>query len=296
MSQVRTQMLFLDQIRLDERVQSRAKLDEPTIVRYVESLTEGAEPPPLIVYDDGQDLWLADGNHRYHAMSRAGRDQALCEIRKGTIMDAKVCAAGSNAFHGLPRSTADKRRSVLMLLEEQQFAKLSDRELARMTNTSHPFIATVRRDLSGSDTRCDEDHRPRVVTRGGTTFLQNTANIGHKCEPQPPEPQDDQEPAAEDPGDPLPDDAPLASIQTMVQRVRQQVQDLCAKPLGAFLHHQAIDADLKNVWNQIKYARPHAACPYCKGQQPNVQSCRACKKLGWVPQQIFKLAPAEMRA
>jgi hypothetical protein len=54
-------------------------------------------------------------------------------------------ALAANQTHGLRRTQADKRRSVELAIE--QWAIESDRQIAKLTGTTHPFVAKVRREL-----------------------------------------------------------------------------------------------------------------------------------------------------
>jgi hypothetical protein len=65
--------------------------------------------PPVIVYFDGDDLWLADGFHCYHAYRAAGVDKELAEVRTGTLRDVVLYSVRANAVHGLRRSNRCNR-------------------------------------------------------------------------------------------------------------------------------------------------------------------------------------------
>ena len=60
--------------------------------------------PPVIVFREGDDYWLADGFHRVAARRQAGIRHIEAEIREGTKRDAVLYAAGANAHHGLRRT------------------------------------------------------------------------------------------------------------------------------------------------------------------------------------------------
>jgi hypothetical protein len=53
-------------------------------------------------------------------------------------------AAGANATHGRPRSTADKRCAVLKLLNDYEWCIWSDREIARRCHVGHQLVAELR--------------------------------------------------------------------------------------------------------------------------------------------------------
>jgi hypothetical protein len=68
------------------------------------------------------------------------------------------------------------------LLEDAEWGKWSDREIARRCNVSRELVGDLRPSSVISD-RCENE--PRKVERNGTVYTQNTANIGRKPEPEP---------------------------------------------------------------------------------------------------------------
>src|SRR4051812_18892617 len=109
-------ILAISFIRTDGGTQSRIQLHADTITDYAERIGDGAVFPPVVVFYDGADHWLADGFHRVEAHRQAGRDSVEAEVKQGTKRDALLYAVGANATHGLRRSNADKRRAVMVML------------------------------------------------------------------------------------------------------------------------------------------------------------------------------------
>jgi len=143
----------LKKIRTDGGTQLRAKLSEKVIEEYAAAMRKGhrAEFPPLVVFFDGTDYWLADGHHRYHAAQQAIHgvryDTFDCEVHRGSRREAIIYAAGANATHGLRRTNADKHRSVMALLDDPELGdrqRYSDRVLAQMASVSQPFVSKLR--------------------------------------------------------------------------------------------------------------------------------------------------------
>jgi hypothetical protein len=95
-----------------------------------------------------------------------------CEVRQGTIRDAILYSVGANANHGIRRTNADKRRSVLRLLNDGEWGKWSDRKIADQCGVSHTFVAQVRVGSSGNGCQIDDE---RKVERGGTVYTMKTA-------------------------------------------------------------------------------------------------------------------------
>jgi hypothetical protein len=139
--------MLISSIRRDGGTQIRAALDEATIARYVEALQARDKFPPVRVWFDGCDNWLSDGFHRVEAALRAGHKRIEAEVIKGERRAAIYDACGANATHGLPRSNADKRRSIETLLADADWSKRSDRMLAQHAGVSHTYVAEVRESI-----------------------------------------------------------------------------------------------------------------------------------------------------
>lgn len=174
------QYIPLDQIRTDGGTQARAQLDPATVDDYAETwLTLSHrqngfdQMPPIVVYYDGTDYWLADGFHRVAAYQQfvdgrfasASPRGLQAEVRQGTRRDAVLYACGANAAHGLRRTNADKRRAVETLLRDEEWRQWSDSEIARRCQVDHKTVAAVRAELYPGNSQDS-----RTVTRGGTTY------------------------------------------------------------------------------------------------------------------------------
>jgi hypothetical protein len=84
-------------------------------------------------------------------------------------------SVGSNAEHGLPRTNADKRHAVTLLLNDEEWVQWSDREIARRCAVHHVFVGDMRRSLV---TVTSEKPAKTYTTKHGTTAMMNTENIG----------------------------------------------------------------------------------------------------------------------
>jgi ParB-like chromosome segregation protein Spo0J len=118
--------LGINLIQRDGGTQPRAKIHPLTVVEYAQDLEAGANFPPVVVFDDGTNYWLADGYHRVEAALSIGLTQIVAIVRHGTKREAVLYSVGANAKHGLRRSQADKRRSVMLLLEDEEWSQWSD--------------------------------------------------------------------------------------------------------------------------------------------------------------------------
>jgi len=162
--------------------QVRVSTNEATIAEYVESIESGAQFPPIIVYFDGENYWIADGWHRFFAHERSGCITILAEVRKGGEQDALQCGLGANSTHGLPRNNADKRNVVEIALAHPEWSKLSTREIADLCAVSHNLVAEVRRGLSPAD-KAAQNNQARQT--GENQFATKSAAIGTSMFPSP---------------------------------------------------------------------------------------------------------------
>lgn len=160
-------------IRIDGGTQSRAQLDPQAVADYSESVAGGAVFPPVVVFFDGSEYWLADGFHRMAAFTQAGSDQIDVEIRQGTRREAILYSVGANEDHGLRRTNEDKRRAALTLLNDEEWKQWSDREIARRCNVSDRFVNNLRQIAVTANIRSDDQpaERTYINKHGGTSKL-----------------------------------------------------------------------------------------------------------------------------
>jgi Holliday junction resolvasome RuvABC endonuclease subunit len=136
-------------------------------------MQQGYSFPPVVVFYDGSDYWLADGFHRVEAATRTGWPEIEVELKLGSRRDAILYAVGSNATHGLKRTPADKRHAVQLLLKDEQWCQWSDRAIAKHTDTSHPLVAKVRVQVTGNISS-----ERTYITKHGTEARMDTSRIG----------------------------------------------------------------------------------------------------------------------
>jgi uncharacterized ParB-like nuclease family protein len=141
--------LKIDSIQTEAGTQTRAKINEDAVTEYAEAMENGAEFPPVTVFHDGTDYWMADGFHRIMAASRNGFVDIEAEVRKGTKRDALIYALGANTANGLRRTNDDKRRCVEIALKE--FPDWSDRRIAEACGVGNQLVGVVRSELQLCD-------------------------------------------------------------------------------------------------------------------------------------------------
>lgn len=153
----------ISKIKLHESLQSRSVMSQETIDEYTESLLDGVKLPGILVYFDENTYWLVDGYHRYFAHKKAGFKEIEAEIVQGTFRDAELRSTGVNYGHGLQRTNQDKRKAVMKLLNDLEWAEWSDREIARQCNVSNMTVIRIKKSL-------DIVNVEKKAIRNGTEF------------------------------------------------------------------------------------------------------------------------------
>jgi hypothetical protein len=131
-------------------------LNEDVVQEYAEAMRDErwdwASIKRPLVYTDGEsgDYWLADGFHRIEAAQRAGLTDYQVEVLKGDKRAAQLHAARANADHGLRRSRQDVQRAIELLLRDEEWAKWSDREIARHVHCDHKTVGATRGRLAAT--------------------------------------------------------------------------------------------------------------------------------------------------
>ncbi len=172
-------MLPIASLRTDGGTQPRASIDRGLIDDYGHDMQNGIIFPPVTVFYDGQDYWLADGFHRIGAVEWIGGKDIECEVHQGTREDAQWFSFGANREHGLRRTNEDKQRAVLAAMEHPNSAGKSDRAIALHCGVTHMMVSRWRDKVSG--TLC-QVARLVTVNRAGKTYQVDSSKMGRRRE------------------------------------------------------------------------------------------------------------------
>lgn len=160
-----TKDVELEKIDIYGGTQARVATNDEAVTTYAESMSEGVEFPPIIVFYDGAKYWLADGFHRFLAAQRSGRPSILAEVREGARTEALKFALGANSTNGIYRSNADKRNAVEIALEE--WPSLANTVLAELCKVSDDLVRRCRLEMEKLDRI---EPQTRVVGKDGKEY------------------------------------------------------------------------------------------------------------------------------
>ena len=113
---------------------------------YGERMKAGEKFPPIDVFFDGKDYWLADGFHRIQAYVMAVPGEAIeCNVFQGTLQDAQWHSYSVNKTHGVRRSNHDKERAVKLALAHPQRLEQKQYQIAGHCGVSEFLVRSTER-------------------------------------------------------------------------------------------------------------------------------------------------------
>ncbi|MFE0177296.1 ParB N-terminal domain-containing protein [Streptomyces sp. NPDC059002] len=131
---------------------------------HVEALAVVQTPlPPITVHR--QTMRVIDGLHRLRAAELRGQRKIAVRFFDGGDADAFVLAVESNVTHGLPLTTADRKRAAGRIIASHP--QWSDRMIASVSGIAPGTVADIRRRApggrTGEESRIGHDGRVRPI-------------------------------------------------------------------------------------------------------------------------------------
>lgn len=288
------QELLIENIRTDNGVQSRAKINEEYVAELADNLKAGAKLPPIDVFHDGSEYWASDGFHRIMAHVRCGKRTIKSTVHKGTHDDAVWASCSANQVHGLRRDNVDKNHAVRMALKIHP--EQSDRAIAVHVGVSNTMVSSARKHVSTVDTSTPP--APRIGRDG-------------KKYPPPPPPTTPKPPAPKSKdvskdyeGHVIPDhlvsvfereleiNALLSTLSGVTATLNKA--QVSGDVLFGDVNFQQALAALKTAYDTVKATAPYSVCPWCHGL--TMDTCKGCGKRGFVGKYRWdNTVPAELR-
>lgn len=172
----------ITQLKIELQTQSRVAINQDAVAEYADAMMDGEKFPPVTAFFDGKEYYLADGYHRYFAAKKAGLDDIDCDVKNGTLRDAVLFSVGVNSAHGLRRNNEDKRKAVMTILDDVEWAEWSDITIAKKCQVTGAFVGRVRKTLNLESTA------RKYINQHGQVVAIETTNRGRPvAETLPPE-------------------------------------------------------------------------------------------------------------
>jgi hypothetical protein len=309
-------MVNLDRIPAEADAQARVKIRGDVVRHYAVAMKEqqaegGVRFPPVVLFTDGQEYRLADGWHRVLAARRAGLTEIAADVHAGTARDALLHSVSANSAHGLPRTNADKRKAIALLLADSEWSQWSDREIGRHCQVDHTVVGRMRRTASGVKHQMEK----RKVRRGDAVYemavaADTVANDRAAVATA-------ESPRADALGIPVPQEraqvfassADFREAYDLFTRLAKVVDRIARSPAGEVYRKELVPGvengqpvfccpALRIALRKLQDAEPYCGhCPECQQRCPGSTDprCRKCSGRGWITRPAFEACPDSYR-
>lgn len=164
-------------IKIDGGTQARVSLNQDVVKEYSESMREGDVFPPITVFFDGSDYWLADGFHRYFATKANALTSIDAEVKNGTLDDAILFAFSANGKRGLSMTFEDNRNIIYAMLRHPEWSKWTNTAIAKHIGVSSMTVGRVKATMEKKD---DEPTVKKYVDKSGKEATVDTSKLKTK--------------------------------------------------------------------------------------------------------------------
>jgi hypothetical protein len=171
------------EIRIDGGTQPRQEINYEVVKDYAELMRDGVVFPPVTVFFDGADYWLADGFHRYHATKTNGTASIEAIIQQGSLEDAQEYSYGANKDRGYSMSAEDNAYIVIKMLQTPRYASWSQSRIAKHVGVSAMFVSRVKSKLT-----IEDEPKTKKFIKDGVEKEMKVEKIGKKAKDKPTKP------------------------------------------------------------------------------------------------------------
>jgi len=162
-------------IRIDGGTQARAKLNQDVVAEYAEKMRDGEVFPPVTVFFDGSDYWLADGFHRYFATKANAKTSIDADVENGTVQEARKYSWKANSKRGLQLSSEDYKNIICEMYKDEETKEWSSRQIAEWVGVSHTYVNRIKNSL---ETVASDKTEKKYIDKHGNESVMNTEKIG----------------------------------------------------------------------------------------------------------------------
>lgn len=172
--------ILLSAIAFDAGTQIRAAIDPQVVSDYAEAMTNGATFPPIVLFHDGNQHYLADGFHRFLAAQRLTFKDIDADVRPGTKEDALWFALGANKTNGKRLTEKDKRNAIELALAV--WGGEGGKSISLIAEQVGCALSYAQRVESEVTARGNLPQRDRVTGKDGKSYpASRTGEAGRGC-------------------------------------------------------------------------------------------------------------------
>lgn len=136
----------LSQLTLDPGLQMRTELNQDVVNEYAQAMLDGDKFPAIVVFNDGDKNYVAEGFTRCAAAKQAGLELINADVHMGTYEDAFDYAfTKANHGNGQRYKAADKVAAIKKAFTRDRYVNKSDREIARIYKVANSFVSRLRK-------------------------------------------------------------------------------------------------------------------------------------------------------
>jgi hypothetical protein len=227
------------------------------------------------------------------------------------MRDALLYSVSANSAHGLPRTNADKRKAVALLLADSEWSRWSDREIGRHCQVNNKVVGRMRRKLSEAEPQM----RERKVRRGGTVYEMTVAGATGASDH--PAIATASKPLTDALGIPVPpqrgqvfaSSADFQEAYDLFARLGKIVDRIGRSPAGEVYRKELVGGvengqsvlccpAVRIALRKLQEAEPYCGyCPECERRRPGSADprCRRCAGRGWTTRPAFEASPDSVR-
>lgn len=166
--------------KIEVCVQTRYRVDHSVVDEYASDMKAGAVFPAIIVFAEkgSERIILGDGEHRLLATQLNGKKTINCEVRVGDKAKALRYSLGANDKHGLRRTQADKRKAVLMAMNEPEYEDWSLRALSELCHVSHELVRQIKQEINEKAKALDDEDSGKSKKKKKVPETQEEVDLG----------------------------------------------------------------------------------------------------------------------
>lgn len=147
----------LSDICTDSKTQVRESINQEKVNEYTHLLEEGVEFDPIELYNDGAQIHISSGWHRYLAHRSAGRVEINAIVHVGTARDAFFNGIKANGPSPIPYNSLDYAKQLRWMETDEECSQWSNAQKARWMHCSHTTVNRLMKKFKEENYQADKE-------------------------------------------------------------------------------------------------------------------------------------------